>query len=177
MKTLVLLGIFALLICNCFSVAAEEADDVEAINGRMSALERALQQMAEISTQGAQTVQRLGGNVEKLTNDYGSFKRDVLQRLTAVEQELERLRLLQQKPFISALPKIQKEETVDGAPNSLLRVSERLPIEKSAKLISTRNVYRSPIHRVVHYTQNGPRVVSYTVQRMEKGSYKVIRQE
>jgi hypothetical protein len=175
MKTSVLLNILIILLMfSSFSVVAEK--DSEVIQ-RMAAVEQALQQMAEISTQGAQTVQRLGENVEKLASDYGVFKRDVLQRLTAVEQELESLRLLQQKPFISALPKIQKEETTAGDSNSLLRVSKgERPIEKTAKLIRARNVY-SPIHRAVHYTSNGPQVLFYTVQRMELGGYRVIRQE
>jgi hypothetical protein len=173
MKTSVLLNILIILLMfSSFSVVAEKNSEVIQ---RMAAVEQALQQMAEISTQGAQTVQRLGENVEKLASDYGVFKRDVLQRLTAVEQELESLRLLQQKPFISALPKIQKEETTAG--DSLLRVSKgERPIEKTAKLIRARNVY-SPIHRAVHYTSNGPQVLFYTVQRMELGGYRVIRQE
>jgi hypothetical protein len=154
MKTLTWLGIFAFFICNYLAsvVAVEAANDVEAIQERMSAIERALQQMAEISAQSAQTVKRLSENVEKLANDYANFKKDSSQRLTLLEQGVNELKLQQQRSLLSASPQEQNKKATERkyppypweaySPNQQ-KVTERTrPVED---IIYVREVYPSSV--------------------------------
>jgi len=152
MKTLVLTGIIALLICNSSSNSVVAVEENEAIQQRMSAVEQALQQMAEISTQSAQTIKRLSENVEKLANDYANFKKDISQRLTLLEQGVNELKLQQQRSLLSTSPQEQNKKAPERkyppypweaySPNQQ-KVTERThPVED---IIYVREVYPSSV--------------------------------
>jgi len=169
MKTSVLLNILIILLMfSSFSVEAEK--DSEAIQQRMAAVERALQQMAEISTQGAQTVQRLGENVEKLTNDYAVFKSGVSQRLALIEEELEKLKLLQQKP-LAIVPSQKNENAMEQ------RHLKAEDLYTPQQLESIRNPVQIPsVHRrrvEVYFTPDYYYRISNTPngQRIEQRNY------